>query len=538
MSSKKYILLLLIALLPLAMMAKKTPSAFERVKAEIEGKNGAASSKKSSQNKVSQKEKEKARKQKQKERKNAQKEKRKQQKQKIKDKKERSKEKKYTVKQEPVRRLDPNTPKDTTLMNVYMLNSPMNDYQPFNIGKFMVYTSDRYRKPETKPEEFTEKAYFAKRKGEKRWQAPEQNGYKWNSDNNTSLVGIDDENFYFYRCYWPDNGEIFYSSRITDKQRRRTDKKNPWKVQRLHKFTAIDSEYDETSVASINKDSILFVSNRSGNYDIYMLLRGSVIKPMDILNSPYDDNDLYFEKQDRAIYFASDRPGGFGGYDIYRSVVGPDGEFSKPELVMDTVINTPYDERDFHKDCDSVMFFSSNREGGVGNLDIYQLTISTLTPEIIDTTKTEEEQEEDEIDRRRSELMQKLKEYGLLPFHGEVQIGAYQYIKSVKDFYKRFPCIKEQDIKMQEILVDGKFHVHKFIINKVYTIVDEALDKQYEIEKMHCLPDKEFSDMPFIGVLDKEGNRFAIFWKKDEFVQKNIYYIFKNGKIVWKSRKF
>ena len=134
--------------------------------------------------------------------------------------------------------------------------------------------------------------------------------------------------------------------------------------------------------------------------------------------------------------------------------------------------------------------------------------------------------------------MQKLKEYGLLPFHGEVQIGAYQYIKSVKDFYKRFPCIKEQDIKMQEILVDGKFHVHKFIINKVYTIVDEALDKQYEIEKMHCLPDKEFSDMPFIGVLDKEGNRFAIFWKKDEFVQKNIYYIFKNGKIVWKSRKF
>ena len=86
MSSKKYILLLLVALLPFTIMAKKAPSAFERVKAEIEGKNGAASSKKSSQNKVSQKEKEKARKQKQKERKNAQKEKRRQQKQKIKKK--------------------------------------------------------------------------------------------------------------------------------------------------------------------------------------------------------------------------------------------------------------------------------------------------------------------------------------------------------------------------------------------------------------------------------------------------------------------
>ncbi len=44
--------------------------------------------------------------------------------------------------------------------------------------------------------------------------------------------------------------------------------------------------------------------------------------------------------------------------------------------------------------------------------------------------------------------------------------------------------------------------------------------------------------MPFIGVLDKEGNRFAIFWKREEFSKQHIFYIFKNGKQIWKTRLF
>ena len=141
-------------------------------------------------------------------------------------------------------------------------------------------------------------------------------------------------------------------------------------------------------------------------------------------------------------------------------------------------------------------------------------------------------------------MIEKLKELGLFPFRGEVQIGAYRYIKSVDAFYKRFPCIKGEDIKMSKIKVFDKviekdsLYVHKFILNKVYTDVYEALDKQFAIEAMKCLPDKEFSDMPFIGMLDKKGNRYAIFWKQDEFASKNVFYLMKNGKQIWKSRKF
>lgn len=538
----KKITLLLLTLLNFGFVYSAEKSAFLRAKAEAEAKtakeNGVTPPK-AKGIKLSAKEKEKIRKQKHKERQRAQRNKKKAQKEKQKEKEQKRAEqqqRKYTLKASKVVRLDPDLPKDTTLSNLYMLNSPMNDYQPYAIDKFMIFTSDRYRRPETKSEEFTEKAYFAKRKGKKKWQKPEQNGYKWNSDNNTSLIGMDDENFYFYRCYWPDNGEIFYSSRIVDKQKHRTDKRNPWNSLKLLKFNGVNSEYDETSVTKIGRDSMLFVSNRTGNYDIYMLFKGSVVIPMDSLNTQYDENDLYFDSQSRTLYFASDRPEGCGGYDIYKSILNPQGHFSSPVHIKDTLVNTSFNERDFHRVCDSIMYFASDRDGGAGNLDLYEITISTKTDEYIeDSTLTEEE---NQIESQRDELMKMLKEFGLLPFHGEVQVGAYRYIKSLKEFYKRFPCIKNQDLKELEIVVDDTIHVHKYIINKVYTIVDEALDKQYEIEKMHCLPDKEFSDMPFIGVLDKKGNRFAIFWKRDEFVQKNIYYIFKNGKIVWKSRKF
>jgi hypothetical protein len=90
---------------------------------------------------------------------------------------------------------------------------------------------------------------------------------------------------------------------------------------------------------------------------------------------------------------------------------------------------------------------------------------------------------------------------------------------------------------MDTIVVDGTT-VHKYIIDTVYTDVDAAVTKQVKIEAMHCLPDQVFTDMPFIAMLDKTGNRYAIFWKKDEFLNKKVFYIFKNGKQVWKNKLF
>src|SRR5690606_40872468 len=46
----------------------------------------------------------------------------------------------------------------------------------------------------------------------------------------------------------------------------------------------------------------------------------------------------------RTLYFVSNRPGGQGGYDLWRSALREDGRWDTPEN-LGPAINTPYDER-------------------------------------------------------------------------------------------------------------------------------------------------------------------------------------------------
>jgi outer membrane protein OmpA-like peptidoglycan-associated protein/tetratricopeptide (TPR) repeat protein len=89
---------------------------------------------------------------------------------------------------------------------------------------------------------------------------------------------------------------------------------------------------------------------------------------------PYNDHSYstghpWVSKDGSVLYFSSNRPGGFGGADIYRSSF-ENGKWTEPVNVGEK-INTPGDE--FHPFIykDSVMFFSSNGQGGFGGLDIF-----------------------------------------------------------------------------------------------------------------------------------------------------------------------
>lgn len=70
-----------------------------------------------------------------------------------------------------------------------------------------------------------------------------------------------------------------------------------------------------------------------------------------------------------ALYFTSDRPGGYGGLDIYVSHKDVNGEWQEPENLGET-INSKFDE-----DCpfitrDSVLCFASQCHDNIGNSDI------------------------------------------------------------------------------------------------------------------------------------------------------------------------
>lgn len=71
------------------------------------------------------------------------------------------------------------------------------------------------------------------------------------------------------------------------------------------------------------------------------------------------------------LYFTSDREGGIGGLDIYRCQRLEDGSWSAPKI-LDGRINTRYDEKSpfIHSDSQT-LYFTSNGHPGLGGFDIF-----------------------------------------------------------------------------------------------------------------------------------------------------------------------
>ncbi|WP_449440541.1 TolB family protein [Pedobacter steynii] len=71
------------------------------------------------------------------------------------------------------------------------------------------------------------------------------------------------------------------------------------------------------------------------------------------------------------MYFVSNRPGGLGGYDIWKSTLKDDGYWDVPKN-LGPEINTAYDEHTpfIHPDG-KTLYFSSDGWPGLGNKDIF-----------------------------------------------------------------------------------------------------------------------------------------------------------------------
>src|SRR5690606_28916088 len=82
------------------------------------------------------------------------------------------------------------------------------------------------------------------------------------------------------------------------------------------------------------------------------------------------------------LYFSSNGRVGLGGLDVYAAQIKGADKFGKVQNVG-APINSEFDDFAYYIDTDSNNgFFSSNREGGKGNDDIYSFT--ELRPLVLD----------------------------------------------------------------------------------------------------------------------------------------------------------
>lgn len=92
------------------------------------------------------------------------------------------------------------------------------------------------------------------------------------------------------------------------------------------------------------------------------------LMPITSVNSPGDEITPYLKSPD-TLYFASNGLGGPGGFDLYRTVK-IDGIWQRPFPLID--LNTEFDESDLIFVSADTCIFASNRPGGKGGLDLYR----------------------------------------------------------------------------------------------------------------------------------------------------------------------
>lgn len=97
-------------------------------------------------------------------------------------------------------------------------------------------------------------------------------------------------------------------------------------------------------------------------------------KPINLgksINSKFWESQPSISSDGKTLYFASNRPGGIGGKDIWFSNLDVNNKWSSP-VCVDTSINTKFDEMTpfIHSD-NKTLYFTSNGHPGMGGTDLF-----------------------------------------------------------------------------------------------------------------------------------------------------------------------
>ena len=139
------------------------------------------------------------------------------------------------------------------------------------------------------------------------------------------------------------------------------------------------------SQPSISPDggTLYFVSNRPGGYGGYDIWKSKLgAKGWGIpenlgptINTPYNEQSPFIHPDDSTLYFCSDGWPGMGGQDLFVSRLSKDGKWQEPEN-LGYPINSNGNETGLSLTANGdYAFFSSNKLAGLGGFDIYSFKI-------------------------------------------------------------------------------------------------------------------------------------------------------------------
>lgn len=180
-----------------------------------------------------------------------------------------------------------------------------------------------------------------------------------------SYPGVPDSSGYYFE-------DVFYTFRQDGK----------WQEPVALDSTLNGNGHDACIGISNDGQTLLIYKDGEGNGDIYTSkLEGfywTGLTPLKgDVNSSSWDGSATFSPDMKTMFFASDRPGGYGGRDIYQATLMPDSSWGNVKN-LGPKINTPMDEdAPFLHPNGTTLIFSSQAHNSMGGYDIFK---TEMTP--------------------------------------------------------------------------------------------------------------------------------------------------------------
>lgn len=290
-------------------------------------------------------------------------------------------------------------------VNKIEMNGKLKEYEISNLGeninsKFddygtvispddsvLYFTSRRKSGKKSKKDDDEEKYYediYQSRNTENGWGSATPVGKPINTNKGNEAINfVSSDGYRIYFCRGNRNGTFYSSDR----------KSNKWgNPQVLEKAHEINSNEWETSLVFGNADNVLYVvSDKEGGYgkrDIYKSVKMSdgVWGPMEnlgpLINTEDDEDAPFITADGRFLYFSSTGHNSIGGFDIFKSE-NINNQWSEPKN-LGYPINTSGNDLYFILDKEnSKAYYSSSRaEQDVNNadMDIFSITLCDENP--------------------------------------------------------------------------------------------------------------------------------------------------------------
>ena len=137
---------------------------------------------------------------------------------------------------------------------------------------------------------------------------------------------------------------------------------------------------------------VIFPSQRPGGYgglDLYrsVFSQGYWSAPQNLgpeINSPYDDTTPFMARDGKSLYYSTNNPEhSLGGFDVVKTVFNPYTERWTTPVNLGLPINSAGDETHFYLSKDGyTAFFASSRKDGYGERDLYAAYFLDFLPEM------------------------------------------------------------------------------------------------------------------------------------------------------------